>query len=406
MQSLPSAGRRRVYGTVGIVLVVAIVTLGLASYEQKFTPAVMVTLEADRSGLLTEPGGDVRVHGVPVGEIRSIAPEGDTGARLSLALDPGAVHLIPGDATATITPNTVFGPKSVLLDVPDGPVAQPIEAGDVLRTKQVATEVNDVFAALQNVLTAVQPAKLNATLGAMAHALDGRGSQLGDYVGQLNSYLDKLNPSLPALQKDLTSSANVLDTYSKVAPDLLQLADNASVTSKTLTQTQAGLHAVLLDFTRTAANGQNFLDQAGEPLMEAVSALEPTTALLAEYAPEFTCTIDGLNEARKRINLVMGNQLPAIQGSVSFKPGQQGYQYPGDLPKLITGLGPDCYQLPYLSNDEIPPKYIFDDGTKAYSSNQDTVSVGNPPAQFFSELFGPFAAQTLGNLGLPGVSGK
>lgn len=396
MRSLPPIGRRRVYGVVALVLVVAVVALGLASYEQKFTPAVMVTLEADRSGLLTDPGADVRLHGVPVGQVRAVVPQQGNGARLTLALDPGTVHLIPADATATIASNTVFGPKAVLLDAPAGPVGRPVEAGDVLRTRQVATEVNDVFAALQHVLTAVEPGKLNATLGAMAQALDGRGSQLGTYVGQLNSYLDKLNPELPALQKDVTGSADVLDTYTKVAPDLLKLADNASVTSKTLTETQASLHAVLLDFTRTAANGQDFLTMAGEPLMEAVSALEPTTRLLAEYAPEFTCTIDGLNEARKRINLVMGNQIPAIQGLVSFKPGQQGYKYPGDLPKTVTGLGPDCYQLPYVSANQIPaPKYVFNDGTKAYSSNTDTVTVGSPPVQLFSELFGPDAAKAV-----------
>jgi len=389
VQSLPSAGHRRLYGAIGLLLVATIVATGLASYEQKFIPVVLVTLEADRSGLLTEPGGDVRLHGVPVGQIRSIAPDGENGAVLRLALDPASVHLIPGDATATIAPNTVFGPKSVLLDVPAGPVSRPVEAGDVLRTKQVATEVNDVFQALQNVLTSVQPGKLNATLGAMAEALDGRGSELGAYVGRLNSYLDKFEPALPDLRADLSASADVLDTYSKVAPDLLNLADHASVTSKTLTDTQATLHAVLLDFTRTAGNGQEFLDRAGEPLLAAVNALQPTTALLAEYAPEFTCTIDGLNEARKRVNRVMGNQMPAIQGSVAFKPGQQGYAYPGDLPKLVTGLGPDCYQLPFVSSDEIPsPRYVFGDGTKAYSGGTDAVTAGSPPVSLFEELFG------------------
>lgn len=390
MRSLPPAGRRRIYGTAFIAAVVALLATGVAAYQGAFIPTVPVTLEADRAGLIMEPGARVLLRGVPVGKVEAVEAAGDGGALLRLGLDPDQVDRISTDAVARIDASTVFGPKAVALDMPAGKPASPIQAGDVLRTDRIATEVNEVFDGLHEVLTTVEPSKLNATLGAMAKALDGRGSQLGNYVQRLDGYLTKLNGALPTIRADISASADVMETYAGAANDLLKTLKHSSSVSRTLTDEQSSLHAVLLDLTRTGDNGRDLLGRVDQPLVTLLDALRPTTRLLAEYSPELTCVIKGLNGARKRLGAAIGTQSPTIQGTASVVPGQQSYQPGRDLPRLVRGLGPDCYELPHVRGDQIPaPRYLFDDGSASvYAGDDDTVTVNQSPLTIYDQLFG------------------
>lgn len=399
MQTMPSRARRRVYGAVWLAAIAGVVGLGVADYQEAFTPVVRVTLVTSQAGLLTDPGADVRLRGVPVGKVRSVEYDA-SGARLELALDPAQVSKIPADVTADIAPNTVFGPKSVLLSPAESSAsARSLREGDVVQTKRVTTEINDVFNELEDVLTTVKPSQVSSTLGAMAQALDGRGEKLGRYISQLNDYLEKFNPHLGTLRQAVTESADVTHLYADVMPEFVELAKNLSITSDTLTEQQAALHAMLVDLTRTADNGADFMAHAGPPLVTAVDALEPTTRLLAKYSPEFTCLVEGLDEARRRTEMALGRDLPGVQAEISFLPGQRGYRYPDDLPKLVTGVGPQCYGLPYISPKEhISPFKLYDDGAIAYGPGSDAGTINPRGAQVYPELFGPFADDLLKNL--------
>lgn len=400
MQTFPSVARRRAYGLVGFVALLAVIALAIGVYQQAFTPVVRVKLQADRSGLLLSEGADVRLRGLPVGEVRDVAlMEGGDGVEIDVALYEEHAESIPADVTASLLPTTVFGNKFVNLQIPpgadDSTVAdgEAIQAGSVIQNKEVTTEINNVFLGLQDVLTTVQPAKLNATIGAMARALDGRGSQFGDYLSRVNSYLERLNPHMPNVQKDITGSADVLDTYAKAAPDLLRTAENASKTSATLSNNAATLHAMLLDFTRTASQAGQFFGRLENPLVSAMQQFDPVLRLLANYSPEFTCLVDGLNENRKRIS-VFGTYVSGAQGFVSFLPGQEGYKYPRDLPKFVQGDGPDCFGLPFISREEYPPPRVrFDDGAQSVWRNPDArlsadETVNFYPDVLFRQLFG------------------
>lgn len=388
MQTFPSRRRLQVYGLLGSLAVTALVALALAMFQQVFTPVVTVTLRAERAGLLLDPGADVRLRGLPVGEVRSVRLGRAGGAELELALNPDMARRIPSGSATGILATTPFGAKYVSLEVPDGPVTRVISAGEVLRTDQTTSEVNDVFAGLQRLLNEVDVGKANETLAALAAALDGRGARMGGYVSRLNTYLSRLNEHLDPLTTDIDAAGDVLDTYAKAAPDFIRIARNASRTSSTVHEQAAELRTLLLGLTRSADNGAEFFDQIEKPLLTAVSVLDPVTRLLARYSPSLTCTIEGLNNYRKTIESILGNQQPGIQARVSLLPGQQGYQYPRDLPKLVTGNGPDCFSLPDLADREHAPLRRFNDGSHVYDGHSDTITPGNPPVSLYTHLFG------------------
>lgn len=366
MQAQPSTIRRRTYGLLGIAAIVLIVAVAILTFQKAFVPVVRVTLQADRSGLLMEPGSDVRLLGVSVGEVRDIQldEKDPSSVRADLALDEDKAARVPADVTAKLLPNTAFGAKFVNLIPPPGRPAPAIKAGTVIQTTEVTTEVNNLFMGLKQMINAVEPSKVNATLGAMARTLNGRGNALGGYLTRVNSYLDTLEPHLPNMQRDIARSADVVGDYAKVAPDFLRLAQHTTQFSGTLSESAATLHTLLIDATRTAGKADTFLGRVEEPLGAAMGAFKPVLELLDGYSPEFKCLVQGLNENRRRIS-VFGSYYSGAQALVSFLPGQEGYKYPRDLPKFVTGDGPDCFVLPNLTRAEYPPPHVrFDDGAQ------------------------------------------
>src|SRR5690606_32614629 len=136
---------------------------------------------ADRAGLQLAKFGDVRVHGALVGQVRGIGQDGEQ-AVIKIALEPAAAEKIPSNVSVQILPTTLFGQKFVSFVTPDAPSEEPLRDGDVIPSDRVETnvELSQVLADLFPLLRAVRPADLNATLNALATALEGRGDRLGE----------------------------------------------------------------------------------------------------------------------------------------------------------------------------------------------------------------------------------
>jgi phospholipid/cholesterol/gamma-HCH transport system substrate-binding protein len=174
---------------------------------------VPVTVLSDRAGLVMNPDAKVQVRGVQVGKVASIEEMPNGQAALHLAMDPSRLDAIPANALVDIASPTVFGAKQVQFVFPDDPSLESLRAGQVIEAQHVMVEVNTVFEQLTSLLSTIEPAKLNATLGAIASALSGRGEKIGQMLSDLDAYLAKLEPSLPALSHDLEVAPEVLRAY-------------------------------------------------------------------------------------------------------------------------------------------------------------------------------------------------
>ena len=72
------------------------------------------------------------------------------------------------------------------------------------RSRSAAVEIDKVLDDLLPLLQAVEAGRSsNATLNALATALQGRGEQIGRNLDWLDGYLRKINPDLPTLVHDL-----------------------------------------------------------------------------------------------------------------------------------------------------------------------------------------------------------
>ncbi|MEO9220182.1 MAG: MCE family protein, partial [Mycobacteriaceae bacterium] len=316
-------------------------------------------------------------------------------ALITVQLEPDMLKLIPANSGVEIASTTVFGAKFVSFISPDrltppaAPSRSPIARGANVESQNVTVEFNTVFQNLSNVLQAVQPEKLNATLGALATALRGRGDQLGESLAQANDVLTQLNPSVPALQNDLQKAAIVTNVYGDAAPALLRTLDNLTATSGTIVDQQANLDKLLLDVTGLATTGTDVLATNQPALATTFNLLRPTTKLLYEYSPEFSCFFKGLNFARVLGEQIAGGINPWIGVDTAFLPGGPIYKYPQNLPIVGASGGPRCNGLPQLSLDQLPGKYLITNtGVNPVPPGSD-VQRPNVPA-LLDYLNGPF----------------
>jgi phospholipid/cholesterol/gamma-HCH transport system substrate-binding protein len=336
---------KRLLGIAFVLLLAGAVSLSVLAYRKAFTPVTWVTLMTDHTGLQLNDGADVKLRGVIVGEVRSISTDGHQ-ATLRLALDPRQAALIPANVSARMLPKTLFGERYVALQVPADASTTTLHDGSVISQDRssAAIELSRVLDDTLPLLRAIQPDKLAATLGALATALEGRGDQLGSDIVSLGHYLSALNAQMPAIQADLTKLASILSTYDGALPDLIQILRNVTVTATTITQQRDQLAAFLADTADLADSGRVFLDRYGARIIQVGQVSAPVLELLAAYAPEYPCLLQGLVTLQPRADQVFSGGRMHI--TIEATTGNGAYVSGRDAPVYGAHNGPQCYGLP------------------------------------------------------------
>ena len=353
---------RPLMGLVTIVVIVAAFALAANLFRGGFTESAPVTVISSRAGLVMNPDAKVQIRGVQVGKVASIENLPNGGAALHLAMDPKRLSAIPANALVDIASTTVFGAKYVRFVFPDDPSPDSLRAGQVVDAQHVMVEVNTVFEQLTSVLSKVDPAKLNETLGAIASAVNGRGEKIGQMLSDLDSYLAKIEPSLPALSHDLEAAPDVLRAYADAAPDFVSIADNSARLSDTLVDQEQNLDAALVSVIGLADIGNDVLTQNRQPLTDVLHLLVSTTDLTNQYNQALWCALAGMVDAGARPPL----KEPGVHVMAGFLWGQERYRYPMDLPKAGAKGGPQCTGLPHLPYEAVPPYVVADTGTNPW----------------------------------------
>jgi phospholipid/cholesterol/gamma-HCH transport system substrate-binding protein len=366
--------RLRLSGVAFLVVIGLLVALTVALYQKAFTPVVKVTLQADRIGNQLSAPADVKLRGLLVGEVRSVAATGK-GATIDLALDPSKVKLIPKNVEARLVPKTLFGEKFVDLVLPDAPSADHLRAGDVIPQdhSKTAIETERVLDDMLPLLQSLKPAQLSLALNAVSSALRGRGDRLGANFVKVDAYFKQLNPELPSIQQDFKGLADVSESYAAAAPDLLRLIDNSAAVSRNVVNQKDELATFLASTARFSNTFDDFLRTNNERLITLASASRPSLGVYAKYAPEYPCIANGLVAWQPRVERSFGGLQPGLHITLEVTKDNGSY-VPGDQPRYLEDRGPACYGLPH---PQVPaPDINYRDG---YRDGPPTTT-GPPPA--------------------------
>ena len=359
-------------GVVFITAMAVLVGLSIAIYNKSFSHPTVVTVKAEQAGLQLAKFGDVRRHGALVGHVQSIGNDGKT-AVIKLALVPAEAKNIPQNSSVEILPTTLFGQKYISLVDPKTPSIRAMSNGDVIPASRVETnvELQKILADLFPLLRSIRPADLSSTLYALATALRGRGTELGETFEKLDGYLTTMNVHLPTLQQDLVLLARVSKTYSIAAPDLVRLLRNATTTARTVTGKESELHAFIQDVTGLGETSTRVLTANEANIVKAPAVSRPLLGLLDTYSPELPCLIKGAARYAGRLNQIFRDGK--VWQSMHLAANQRRPYDERDRPVYgERGHGPECYGLPYPKQPLEPP-VNFKNGTEL-----DSTSGGNP----------------------------
>ncbi|MCX2713792.1 MCE family protein [Mycolicibacterium sp. J2] len=352
------------YAPILFVVIGASVALTALLFNGTLRSFVPVTLVSDRAGLVMENGAKVKLRGVQIGEVGAIGSH-DGLASLDLKLDPGPFAYLPSNVEAEIKSSTAFGAKYVDLIIPDDPSSQPLRAGAVLRSRNVTVEVNTVFENLQSVVHAIDPAKLNSVLSAVAQSLRGKGERIGDAITSANNLLLTVNPRMSTIQRDWQLFGQTTAAYSAAAQDILSILDSAATTGTTITTHAQALDTLLLSAVGFARSGIDTIGGNQTNLVRAMNILDPTTSLLLKYSPTYTCLFQGAQWFLEHGGRdAMGGNGKSVIMDAAMLAGDDPYRFPDNLP-IVNAKGgpggkPSCGSLPDVSKN-FPVKYLVTD---------------------------------------------
>ncbi|HET9876058.1 MAG TPA: MCE family protein [Mycobacterium sp.] len=351
-------------------------------FRGNFTPKTELTMVASRAGLVMEPGSKVTYNGVEIGRVAGISEmerDGIPAAKLTLDVNPRYINLIPANVVADIEAATLFGNKYVSLTSPERPVPQRISPRDEIDVRSVTTEFNTLFETITSIAEKVDPIELNATLSALAQALDGLGGKFGESIVNGNEILAQLNPRMPQIRYDIRRLTDLADVYRKASPDLWDFLRNAVTTAHTLTEQQGNLDAALLAAVGAGRTGEDIFARAGPYLVRGAADLVPTAELLDTYSPELFCMIRNFHDAAPKVANAVGGNGYSLAGAGTFAGAPNPYVYPDNLPRVNARGGPGgrpgCWQT--ITRELWPAPYLVMD-TGASLAPYNHLELGQP----------------------------
>ena len=355
-----------VEGVVLLVVGALVLVLVYLQFQGDFTPKTELTMVASRAGLVMEPGSKVTYNGVEIGRVAGISEVehgGEPAAKLVLQVNPKYIKLIPANVVANIEAATLFGNKYVSLSSPDNPQQQRISSHDVIDVRSVTTEFNTLFETITSIAEKVDPIELNATLSALAQALNGLGGKFGESIVNGNQILAHLNPRVQQLGYDVRRLADLGEIYTRASPDLWNFLQNAMTTARTLTRQQHDLDAALLAAVGAGNTGEDIFARGGPYLVRGAADLVPTATLLDTYSPEVFCMIRNFHDAAPKVANAVGGNGYSLAGAGTIAGAANPYVYPDNLPRVNARGGPGdrpgCWQT--ITRELWPAPYLVMD---------------------------------------------
>ncbi len=334
---------RHVLARRGLIVLVALALVGvLISLRSNGTfgskPHVTAVV-ADAGGALRK-GSDVKMGGVLVGKVSSVARDESGGVLIDMEMSEEDLDFVPENVVARVLPATVFGTTFVDLVVHGKPAEDNLEAGADIDadTTQGTLEFQQALDDIDRLVKALGPAELASAIGSAARALQGRGAQLAATTNTLNSYLARLNPRMPAVRDDLQALATTIRVVDDTAPDLLDATEDALVFTNSLIHQEAALTTLLAGGIDLADSGTAFLSRNQQRLIRWIRGIGGFVDVLYDNRRA------GITDAMT-VNMALGYNLPRtvragfIKSDSLVATDLPPYYGAGDRPSYRTSFG-------------------------------------------------------------------
>jgi virulence factor Mce-like protein len=301
-------------------------------FHTSFAEAGQLALEAD-----------VRISGVPVGKVKTITPDKQTG-RADVVIQLRSRYApLPSDARAILRQKTLLGETYVEL-TPGRSTAQPIAENGTLPSSQVSDTVE-----LDEILRAFDPktrAAFQDWMQTQAQGISGHGRDLNDALGNLGPFAEDtadiasiLNKQEGAVSRLIANTGIVFGALSERDGQLRSLIENSNTVFATTAARDSELQAAF----RALPTFERESKLTFERLDEFARETDPLITQLRPAARELSPTLRDLQDISPDLRNLLEQLQPLIDASVKGFPAAE--QTLEDLRPLVAQLDPATAQL-------------------------------------------------------------
>lgn len=294
----PPALAKAAAGLTLVVLLVGAAVAVLVAYSGGFSSSVPVSANLAGQGNAVQPGDLVRYRDLDVGRVAGgITVVGPGRARVDLHLSPSAAAKIPANVVAQVQPASIFGTQAVVLTDAGHPSADHLRAHGVIAAAATGgTSLQTTTANLDEILDALHPAQLATALDAVAQAVDGQGTRLGQALADTGDYLHRLQPALPSLMTDVSLVATIAQQAGTYVPSLLLGVRNLTTTADTVTAAADELGALLRDADTAVDTATAFVNQNAATYASLAAHVLPLLTTVGDHPGALPRSLQGLRQ--------------------------------------------------------------------------------------------------------------
>lgn len=227
------------------------------------------------------PGDQVRILGVPVGEIESIEPR-PSDVKITMRVKDGVK--VPADAKAVImSPNLVAARFIQLTPAFTGGPSLPDNASIDLTRTAVPVEWDEVKEALTQLSVSLSPAAgemqgpLGAAINQAADTLNGNGDSFHNALRELAQVAGRLGDSRSDIFGTVKNLQVLVDALSQSNEQIVQFAGHVASVSQVLADSSRDLDHTLGSLNQALSDVRGFLHENNSTLIETVNQLTDFT---------------------------------------------------------------------------------------------------------------------------------
>lgn len=279
------AGSRALRYTLLIALVVVLIG-GVYVANNQGNKRTVVGYFTSAVGLY--PGDQVRVLGVPVGQVETIQPRPtDVKVIMSVPKD----MKIPKDARAVIvSPNLVSARFIQLTPVYTGGAVLPDGGSIDLARTAVPVEWDEVKEALTQLAVQLGPTTgsmqgpLGAAINQAADTLDGNGQSFHNALRELSQVAGRLGDSRSDIFSTVKNLQVLVNALSASNEQIVQFAGNVASVSQVLADSSRHLDNTLGTLNQALSDIRGFLHENNSTLIDTVNKLSDLTQTLSDQS--------------------------------------------------------------------------------------------------------------------------
>jgi virulence factor Mce-like protein len=326
------------------ILTVFVVFALIAAVVLVFTRNDMertLTVDFPRTNSLYK-GSDVRVLGVPVGEVKELKAQGD---HVEVTLTYETDVRLPTDVKAVIISPAIVGDRFVqLAPAYSGGAVLPDNAKLGVDRSEVPVELDEIFKSLDDLAIALGPkgankdGALSSLIEDSARQLDGQGQQLNETLSNFAKLSTTLSDNKEELFGSIQEIEQFVDLLNRNDSSVRSFFDSTARVSNVLEGERDDLAKTLEFLSKALIDVRRLVKDNRTTLRHNVDNLQRLAQLLAKHNEDIEHTLIDAPVALGNLGLAGGSSKTGTLDARADIAKLFGSIEPGDLPGIVCNL--------------------------------------------------------------------